>query len=86
MLYIPLLIVCSLNPGLISNSDTGPTCVIYRDAAQTGYPSLRQCKERVGQIVREVKEDAAILKRTIPGPYEFRGKCAVPANEARGLV
>jgi len=86
MLYIPLLIVCSLNPGFIGDSDTGPTCVVYRDQLQTGYPSLIQCKERVGQIVIEVKEDAAILKKTIPGPYEFRGKCAVPANEARGLV
>ncbi|MDR4483840.1 MAG: hypothetical protein R3B95_11610 [Nitrospirales bacterium] len=78
MYYIPLLIICSLNPGFVGDPDTGATCRKFHDLNdQVGYRTLSGCERRVKDMQDEILLDRDKLSRILPGPYRLKGYCVM---------
>lgn len=78
MFYLPLLIVCSLAPGFVGDTDTGATCIKFSDAVETKYYTLADCERRIREIQESVLADVEKLNGLIPGPWHFKGNCVAP--------
>jgi len=82
-MFLPLLLVCSLQVGYLGDTQSGATCVKFTDATVVHY-TLRQCETRVREMLDEVMSRQEKLNNQLPGPWRFHGKCVMEViNETR---
>lgn len=75
MIYLPLILVCSLAPGFLGDADTGATCRLFHDLRQPGYATLTECRARVEEMAEELLADKKKLHAILPGPWSVKGRC-----------
>jgi hypothetical protein len=76
MVYLPLVLICSLVPGFLGDRDSGSTCRMFYDLRQPlGYVTLTACQKRVEEMSEELFADKAKLHRIVPGPWSVKGTC-----------
>lgn len=78
MIFLPILIVCSLQMGYVGDTDSGPTCLKFVNRPEIHYDTHAKCYQRLREITDSVIEHKDRLSLQLPGPWHFRGHCYVP--------
>ena len=83
MIFLPVLIVCSLHVSFVGDPDSGPTCLKFVNRPEIHYDSYTTCKTRLWEIVESVKSNLDRLEIQLPGPWHFKGDCYIPTVDEK---